>query len=110
MKQCFKLIAVILLAILVYAAQGHADSVLLHNGDRLIGTVQNKYFALQSPYGQIVFNNDFLKRFSLSNSQPLETPGAQSIRSVQRTRYYGLCAWQLSLEGSDKLHLRCHAG
>ena len=28
--------------------------------------------ALQSPYGQIVFNNDFLKRFSLSNSQPLE--------------------------------------
>ena len=53
------------------AAQGQADTVLLHNGDRLIGTVQNSYFALQSPYGQIVIKNNFLKRISLSDSQLL---------------------------------------
>ena len=58
-----------MLAALVCAMQSHADTVLLHNGDRLIGTVQNKYLALQIPYGQIVINNDFLKRVSLPNSQ-----------------------------------------
>ena len=72
MKQCLKIIPVILLAVLVCAAQSRADTVLLHNGDRLNGTVQNKYFALQIPYGQIVINNDFLKRISLSNSQERE--------------------------------------
>ena len=58
-----------MLAALVCAMQSHADTLLLHNGDRLIGTVQNKYLALQIPYGQIVINNDFLKRVSLPDSQ-----------------------------------------
>jgi len=69
MKQCLKVISIIVISIFVYAAQSHADTVLLHNGDRLIGTVQNSYFALQSPYGKIVIKNDFLKRISLSDSR-----------------------------------------
>lgn len=69
MKQCLKSISIILIAIFTYAAQSRADTLLLHNGDRLIGTVQNSYFALQSPYGQIVIKNDFLKRISLSDSR-----------------------------------------
>jgi len=69
MRQCRKIIPVLILAILVCALQSQADTVLLHSGDRLIGTVQNKYLAVQIPYGQIVINNDFLKRVSLPNSQ-----------------------------------------
>ena len=69
MKQCLKIISIIVITIFTFAAQSHADTVLLHNGDRLIGTVQNRYFALQSPYGQIVIKNDFLKRISLSDSR-----------------------------------------
>ena len=69
MKQCLKIISITVIAIFTYAAQSHADTVLLHNGDRLIGTVQNSYFALHSPYGQIVIKNDFLKRISLSDSR-----------------------------------------
>ena len=69
MKQCLRMISIILIAIFVYAAHGNADTILLHNGDRLIGTVQNSYFALQSSYGQIVIRNDFLKRISLPDSQ-----------------------------------------
>ena len=69
MKQCLKVISIIVIIIFVYAAQSYADTVLLHNGDRLIGTIQNSYFALQSPYGQIVIKNDFLKRISLSDSR-----------------------------------------
>ena len=72
MRQCRKIIAVLILAILVCALQSQADTVLLHSGDRLIGTVQNKYLAVQIPYGQIVINNDFLKRVSLPNSQERE--------------------------------------
>ena len=69
MKQCFKIIPVILLAALFCAVQSHADTVVMHSGDRLLGTVQNKYLALQIPYGQIVINNDFLKRVSLPESR-----------------------------------------
>jgi outer membrane protein OmpA-like peptidoglycan-associated protein len=73
MKQCLIIISIIVITIFVYAAQSHADTVLLHNGDRLMGTVQDSYFALQSPYGQIVIKNDFLKRISLPDSQQRET-------------------------------------
>ena len=72
MRQCITFFSIILLAILTLAAPGHADTVLLHNGDRLIGTVQDSYFALQSPYGQIIIRNDFLKRISLPHSQQRE--------------------------------------
>ena len=72
MRQCRKIIPVLILAILVCALQSQADTILLHSGDRLIGTVQNKYLAVQIPYGQIVINNDFLKRVSLPNSQERE--------------------------------------
>lgn len=72
MKQCITFFSILILNIFVLAAQGQADTVLLHNGDRLIGTVQNSYFALQSPYGQIVIKNDFLKRITLSDSQLLD--------------------------------------
>ncbi len=72
MRQCITFFSIILLAILTLAVPGHADTVLLHNGDRLIGTVQDSYFALQSPYGQIIIRNDFLKRISLPHSQQRE--------------------------------------
>ena len=68
MKQCIIFFSIILLTIPAFVAPSHADTVLLHNGDRLIGTVQNGYFALQGPYGQIVIKNDFLKRISLPDS------------------------------------------
>ena len=73
MKQCFKVISILATTIFIYALPANADTVLLHNGDRLIGTIQNSYFALQGPYGQIVIKKDFLKRISISDSQQLET-------------------------------------
>jgi len=72
MKQCITFFSILILTIFILAAQSQADTVLLHNGDRLIGTVQNSYFALQSPYGQIIIKNDFLKSISLSDSQLLD--------------------------------------
>jgi hypothetical protein len=72
MKQFLQFVALIVISIFVYTAPVYADTVLLHNGDRLIGTVQDSYFALQSPYGQIVIKNDFLKRISLPDGQSRE--------------------------------------
>ncbi len=69
MRQCFTFISILLLTISIFAAPGYADTVLLHNGDRLIGAVQDSHFALQSPYGQIVIRSAFLKRISLPDSQ-----------------------------------------
>jgi len=72
MKQFITFFSILILNIFILAAPSQADTVLLHNGDRLIGTVQNSYFALQSPYGQIIIKNDFLKSISLSDSQLLD--------------------------------------
>jgi OOP family OmpA-OmpF porin len=72
MKQCFKVISILAITIFVYAVQTNADTILLKNGDRLIGTIQNSHFALQGPYGQIVIKKDFLKRISISDGQQLE--------------------------------------
>jgi outer membrane protein OmpA-like peptidoglycan-associated protein len=72
MRQCFKVISIFAIAIFVYALPANADTILLNNGDRLIGTIQNGYFALHGPYGQIVIKKDFLKRISLSDSQQLD--------------------------------------
>ena len=54
MKQCLQVVALIAITIFVYTAPGYADTVMLHNGDRLIGVVQDSSFALQGPYGQII--------------------------------------------------------
>ena len=72
MRQGITILSIIIIAISTLAAPGHTDTVLLHNGDRLIGTVQDSYFALQSPYGQFIIRNDFLKRIALPDSQKRE--------------------------------------
>jgi len=85
MKQCITFFSILILNIFVLAAQGQADTVLLNNGDRLIGTVQNSYFALQSPYGQIIIKNDFLKKISLSDSQLL----AAKLQTINNDLFNG---------------------
>jgi hypothetical protein len=47
MKQCITFFSILILNIFVLAAQGQADTVLLHNGDRLIGTVQNRQIRVK---------------------------------------------------------------
>jgi hypothetical protein len=51
----------------------------------LIGTVQNKYFALQILSGQIVINNDFIKRISLPDSQP----GEAKLQTINNDLFSG---------------------
>jgi len=72
MKPCVKVLSILVITIFVHAAHVHADTVVLKNGDRLIGIIQDSHFALQSAYGQIVIKSDFLKRISLSENQPLD--------------------------------------
>ena len=85
MKQCLKVVSIIVITAFVYAAQSPADTVLLHNGDRLTGTIQNSYFALQSPYGQIVIKNDFVKRISLPDRQP----GEAKLQTINNDLFNG---------------------
>ena len=85
MRQCITFFSILILTIFVLTAQGQGDTVLLHNGDRLIGAVQNSYFALQSPYGQIIIKNDFLKKISLSDSQKLDA----KLQTINNDRFNG---------------------
>ena len=85
MKHGMTFFSILMITIFVWAAQGRGDTVLLHNGDRLMGTVQNSYFALQSPYGQIIIKNDFLKRISLSAGQRLDA----NVKTVNNDLFNG---------------------
>lgn len=53
--------------ILLYTTLSSADLIVMKNGDKLFGKIQNKHFALFSPYGQIVCGYDFLKSITFDD-------------------------------------------
>ena len=106
MRQCITFFSILILTIFVWTAPGQGDTVLLHNGDRLIGTVQNSYFALQSPYGQIIIKNDFLKKISLSDSQLL----AAKLQTINNDLFNGTILnedIQIELQSGTSETLEC---
>jgi outer membrane protein OmpA-like peptidoglycan-associated protein len=52
------------LIVLIFAAPAPADLIVMKNGDKLFGKIQNRQFAVKSPYGQIICSYDFLKMIS----------------------------------------------
>ena len=56
-----KLVMFVLLFLLLSPSLLLADLIVIKNDDRFFGKIQNKHFALYSPYGQIVIQYDFLK-------------------------------------------------
>jgi len=43
------------------AGTGYSDTVLLRNGDRLIGDIQNEFFEVGGPFTQLIVNRAFCK-------------------------------------------------
>ena len=68
MRKVFNTAWVLLVAVLLYTATAYSDTVWLQNGDRLVGSVQDDYFAIQAPYGQIVIKNSFLKALTIADA------------------------------------------
>lgn len=58
------------LVVLFFAAPSPADLIVMKNGDRVFGKIQNRQFALNSPYGQIVCSYDYLKAITFDETKP----------------------------------------
>ena len=62
-----------------------ADLIVIKNGDRFFGKIQNSHFALYSNCGQIVVQYDFLKSISFDENNP----GQVSFISINNDRFSG---------------------
>jgi hypothetical protein len=52
---------ILTVCVLVCPAVGQADIAYIKNEDKLVGTIQNPAFSVQTPYGKIRVETDFLK-------------------------------------------------
>ena len=71
--------------VLWFTAPSSADLIVMKNGDRVFGKIQNQYFALYSPYGQIVCGYDFLKTITFDENIPAQG----SFQSINNDRFSG---------------------
>ncbi len=69
MNLFLKLITALTMIVFVPAATVHADTVLLRNGDTLIGEIMENYFAVQTPYGQLTVKRSFCKNIIMDDNR-----------------------------------------
>ncbi|CAB1063589.1 hypothetical protein D1BOALGB6SA_8372 [Olavius sp. associated proteobacterium Delta 1] len=69
MNLLLKIFFALTMIIFLHAGNGYTDTLLLRNGDKLIGEIQNEYFVVQGSYSQIVVNKAFCKNISMNPNQ-----------------------------------------
>ena len=79
--------AVILIFLILLLSPGLllADLIVIKNGDRLFGKIQDSHFALYTTYGQIVLPHGFLKSISFDENKP----GQATFISINNDRFSG---------------------
>ena len=86
MKNCYKILFLLVLTIFTFSESLYADLIVMNNGDKLFGKIQNQNFALYSPYGQIVIRYDFLKTISFDENKPAQA----SFQSINNDIFNGI--------------------
>lgn len=71
MNRFLKILIVLPMILFLQAGPGYTDSVLLRNGDKLVGDIQNEYFAVRGSYSQIAVKRDFCKNITMNTHQRL---------------------------------------
>jgi outer membrane protein OmpA-like peptidoglycan-associated protein len=97
MKNCYKILFLLLLIVFIFAESLYADLIMMNNGDKLFGKIQNQNFALYSPYGQIVIGYGFLKSISFDENKPAHA----SFQSINNDIFSGIVlvdAFQILLD------------
>jgi outer membrane protein OmpA-like peptidoglycan-associated protein len=90
-----------MLAFFIFLEPLYADLVVMNDGDRYFGKIQNQNFALYSPYGQIVIKYDFLKTVSFDENKPTHA----SFQSINNDIFSGIVlvdAFQIILENGQQ--------
>lgn len=71
MKLFLKIFVVLTMIFFLHAGTGYADTVLLRNGDKLIGEIQNEYIVVRGSYSQIVVQKAYCKNIIMDPRQIL---------------------------------------
>jgi outer membrane protein OmpA-like peptidoglycan-associated protein len=64
---------------------GQADIVDIRNGDKLFGKIQSASFAIQTPYGEVYVQNEFLKSITFKN----ESVGRWVVETINNDVFSG---------------------
>jgi outer membrane protein OmpA-like peptidoglycan-associated protein len=86
MLKHFKIIIFVTVILFLFPGLLLADLIVLKNGDKLYGKIQNRYFSLDSPYGKIVIKYDFIKKLTLDENKP----AAVSFQSINNDIFSGI--------------------
>lgn len=101
MKNCYKIPFLLLLTFFILSESLYADLIVMNDGDKLFGKIQNQNFALDSPYGQVVIRYDFLKTISFDERKPSHA----SLQSINNDIFSGIVlvdAFQILLENGQQ--------
>lgn len=69
MKLSLKILILPAMILFLHSGTGYSDTVLLRNGDKLIGDVQNDYFVLQTSFGQVNIKKPFCKNIIMDDNR-----------------------------------------
>ena len=71
---------------LICPALGQADFVYIKNGDKIIGTIQNPNFSVQTPYGKVSIKNALLKSIEYKD----EPISRWTLETINNDRFSGI--------------------
>ncbi len=69
MNLFLKAFFVLIMIFFLHAGTGNTDTLVLRNGDQLIGEIQNKYFEVRGSYSRIVVKKAFCKNLTMDPDQ-----------------------------------------
>lgn len=69
MNLFLKIALVLTMIFFLHVGDGYTDTVLLRNGDTLIGDIQNEYFVVRGSYSQIIIKKQFCKNLIMDTDQ-----------------------------------------
>ena len=69
MNPLLKILFVLTMILFLQAGTGYTDTLLLRNGDKLIGEIQDEYFVVRGSYHQIVVKKAFCKNITMVPNQ-----------------------------------------
>ena len=85
MNKIARAFIILIILVLVCPDLGQADIVYIKNEDKLFGTIQSPSFSMQTPYGKIRIETEFLKSIRFKD----DTPGGCVIATINNDHFSG---------------------
>jgi outer membrane protein OmpA-like peptidoglycan-associated protein len=85
MKKMIRNFIILTVILFVSPALSQADIVYIKNGDKLLGTIRNPSFSVQTPYGEVSIKNELLKSIDYKDG----SIGRWTLETINNDRFSG---------------------